>query len=195
MEKLILQLQCDDMVGMNQQLSLPETTSELQRIQNWLCWEGCRHIQTFWHGKCVCHRTASLKKRGREREQERDVYYSFICSHAVAHTSKLLRSLEKHWHETRRDWHVEMSAVWRACRHMWACVSVCMCMTAFGVYPACVLFLPMRLRARCLLYTELQKWHVRTLMSGNWDNLRQTTHARRKIQTICRNCFITQCLP
>ena len=110
----------------------------------------------------------------RVREQERDVYCSFICSHAVAHTSKLLRSLEKPWHEPRRDWHVEMSAVWRACRHMWACVSVCVCMTAFGVYRECVLFLPMCLHAQCLLYTELEKWHVRTLMSGNWDNLRLT---------------------
>ncbi len=117
-------------------------------------------------------------------EQDRNVYCSFICSHAVRHTRSLLRSLGKHWHETCCDWHVKMSAVHRACRQIQTCVSVCMCMTAFGVCAACVLSFDnvsacMRVDV-CLLCTELPKWQVRTLMSGNWDTQSLTNNPCQK---------------
>ncbi len=136
-------------------------------------------------------------------KQERNVYCSFICSHAVRHTRKLLRSLGKHWHETHCDWHVKMSAVWRACRHMWACISVCMCLNAFSVYPACVLFLPVCLRA-CVFIVHwapkvtCQDTDVRKLRRSESD--KQTVPgggskhcaAIALLLSVCPRCHVTE---
>lgn len=71
--------------------------------------QGCRHIYKHCDMKIFLrHRTATLKEGAEHfNMQERYVYCSFICSHAVRHTRKLLRSLgekkKKNWHERARD--------------------------------------------------------------------------------------------
>lgn len=95
------------------------------------CRHMCKHCDIS-----LRHRTATLKE-GEEHfsMQERYVYCSFICSHAVRHTRKLLRSLGNNWHEKPvADMSGCLQCGVRA--DTWACVSLYMCMKAFSVYPA-----------------------------------------------------------
>lgn len=107
-----------------------ETTSVLQKI----CCIGADTCANIVTSLCVTEQQHWKKVRSILAE-ERYVYCSFICSHAVRHARKLLRSLGNNWHEKPvADMSGCLQCGVRA--DTWACVSLYMCMKAFSVYPA-----------------------------------------------------------
>lgn len=180
----------------------PETTSELQKIQHWLCWEGCRHIQTFWHGKCVCHRTASFKKRWREREEHEFASKKemFIALLSAVMQSHIPASCLEVWRNPGTKHTVtDMSRCLQCGVRADTCgrVFLCVCAWLRLVFIVSVYCFCQCVCVRSVYCTPRSK----SDMSGHWCQeteticVWQTNHARRKIQTICHNCFITQCLP
>lgn len=111
----------------------PETTSELQQIQEKLCWEGNRH--TCKHPACVSQ-NSNFKRRWRACKEhklasKKDMFIALLS--AVMQSDIPGSGLEV-WGKTGTKHAVtDMSRClqcgMRADR-MWACVSVCMCMTA-----------------------------------------------------------------
>lgn len=123
------------------------------------CRHMCKHCDIS-----LRHRTATLKE-GEEHfsMQERYVYCSFICSHAVRHTRKLLRSLGNNWHEKPvADMSGCLQCGVRA--DTWACVSLYV-YESFQCLSRLVLFLPMCPCTHSRVYHALSS---RSDMSGHW---------------------------